>query len=159
VVLARRSDGPLVRWGTALHDRFMLPHFVWADFLDVLADLRAPASISIPNGSRRSSSSASPSAAGRGGRGAAGNQPGARTVARAGRNRRDRRHRALCRFLDRAAAGPRHGLVPGAMRRLQRAAGADDPTGVGPGEGVGGVRYKAWAPANRPAPACPSTRR
>jgi uncharacterized protein (DUF2126 family) len=44
-IIARHWHAPLTgnatRWGTSLHDRFMLPHFIWEDFCDVLQDLSA----------------------------------------------------------------------------------------------------------------------
>ena len=157
-VLGRaRTGGALVRWGTELHDRFMLPHFVGDDFADVIDELherrlpvragvvRAALRVPLPARRRRRLPRRRARAA-----------PGARAVARARRGARRRRHGALRRLVGRAAAGARS-TASIDERHVVACNGRDvplQPTGTR-GEYVAGVRYRAWQPPNCLHPTIP----
>ena len=99
----------MTRWGTGLHDRFLLPTFVQMDFNDVMAELRAAGyafddewfaphlEFRFPLIGEIATMGIGLAPAHR-----------ARTLARDGRGGRARRHRALCRFVAGAAGAQGH---------------------------------------------------
>ena len=137
-----------MRWGTALHDQFMLPHFVWEDFLDVLGDLR-PRRLRLRAGMVRGAARIPLPARrrGRAWRRASGDPQALEPWHVMGEEGAQRRHGALRRFLGRAAAGQGARASCRAATSSPATDGALPMTGTGvTGEAVAGVRFKAWQP-------------